>query len=68
MKAVSGRHLARLIEAHGWVFQRVKGSHHVYSREGNRENVSIPIHGNRDLGTGIQARLMKLAGLTEDDL
>jgi predicted RNA binding protein YcfA (HicA-like mRNA interferase family) len=29
MKAISGRHFARLVERHGWTLMRVNGSHHI---------------------------------------
>ena len=67
MKAVSGRDLARLVEAKGWVLQRVHGSHH-YARSGSVVRLSIPIHGSKPLKIGLQRHLMKLAGITESDL
>jgi len=30
--------------------------------------VTVPVHGNRTLKTGLQKSIMKDAGLTEDDL
>ena len=30
--------------------------------------VVVPVHRNRDLAVGLQARLMKDTGITEDDL
>ena len=68
MKTVSGKHLARLAEARGWVFRRVKGSHHVYEKPGRTETLSIPLHGNKDLKIGLQSALMKLIGLKSSDL
>lgn len=68
MKSVSGRALARALERNGWVLLRVKGSHHVYGKVGNPARLSVPIHGSTPLKTGLQAHLMKLAGLVESDL
>jgi len=68
MKAVSGRDFARLVERHGWRLLRVKGSHHIYGKEGSIVRLSIPIHGNRPLKQGLQRHLMKHAGLEETDL
>jgi predicted RNA binding protein YcfA (HicA-like mRNA interferase family) len=68
MKAISGKDLARLVEASGWVLQRVHGSHHVYARTGSVVRLSIPVHGNKPLKIGLQRHLMKLAGIAETDL
>ena len=68
MKAVSGKELCKAVEKKGWVLQRINGSHHIYAKEGVEEVVSIPVHGSRTLFVGLQANLMKAAGLTEKDL
>jgi predicted RNA binding protein YcfA (HicA-like mRNA interferase family) len=69
MKAVSGKHFCKVVEKHGWVLKRTtKSSHFIYTKRGNPETLSVPVHGNKDLKKGLQADLMKAAGLTEDDL
>jgi len=55
--------MCRLIEAKGWVLQRVKGSHHIYSKAGERKIISIPVHGNRDLKRGLANRIARDAGI-----
>jgi predicted RNA binding protein YcfA (HicA-like mRNA interferase family) len=68
MKALSGREFARLVERNGWKLLRINGSHHIYGRPGSVVRLSIPIHGNRPLKTGLLRHLAKLAGLPESDL
>ena len=68
MKALSGREFARLVERHGWKLLRVKGSHHIYGKSGSVVRLSIPIHGNRPLKTGLLRHLTKLADIADDDL
>jgi predicted RNA binding protein YcfA (HicA-like mRNA interferase family) len=68
MKSVSGKEFARLLERHGWSLLRVQGSHHVYGKAGSNIRLSLPIHGNQTLKTGLLRHLMKLAGLSESDL
>lgn len=68
MKAVSGKDLCKALEQNGWVLLRIKGSHHHYAKEGVSHIVSVPVHGSKDLATGLQSTLMKSAGLTEADL
>lgn len=68
MRALSGREFARVLERHGWTLRRVQGSHHVYGKEGSAVRISVPIYGSLALKIGLQAHLMKMAGLTEADL
>jgi predicted RNA binding protein YcfA (HicA-like mRNA interferase family) len=68
MKAVSGKDFAKILERHGWSLLRVQGSHHIYGKAGSDVRLSVPIHGNQPLKTGLLRHLMKLAGITEVDL
>jgi len=68
MKAVSGKRLAQLAQKKGWILARVKGSHHVFTKEGRLERVVIPIHRNESLKIGLQRSLMKIVPVTEDEL
>jgi len=68
MKAVSGKDFAKILERHGWSLLRVQGSHHIYGKAGSDVRLSVPIHGNQALKTGLLRHLMKLAGITEGDL
>jgi predicted RNA binding protein YcfA (HicA-like mRNA interferase family) len=63
VKAVSGKEFARLLESHGWTLQRINGSHHIYAKAGSSVRISVPIHGNASLKSGLLRHLMKLAGL-----
>ena len=67
MKAISGRDLARLVERRGWTLLRVNGSHHIYGKIGSVVRLSIPIHGNKPLKTGLLRHLLKLAEIAEKD-
>jgi predicted RNA binding protein YcfA (HicA-like mRNA interferase family) len=68
MKSVSGKELAKILERNGWTKLRVHGSHHIYGKPGNMARLSVPIHGNRPLKTGLLRHLLKMAELSEDDL
>ena len=68
MKAAPGKALARVLEQHGWSLLRINGSHHIYGKPGNVVRLSVPIHGNQPLKTGLLRHLLKMAKLTEDDL
>ena len=68
MKQVSGQALGELIQRKGWVLKRVQGSHHIYTKEGRRERLSIPAHGNQPLKIGLLRSLMKIAEVQESEL
>ncbi|MGA2736468.1 MAG: type II toxin-antitoxin system HicA family toxin [Bryobacteraceae bacterium] len=55
--------MCRMIEARGWVLQRIKGSHRIYSKQGERKIISVPVHGNRDLKPGLANRIARDAGI-----
>ncbi len=68
MKPISGKEFARIVEKHGWILLRIQGSHHIYGKPGSQVRLSIPIHKNQDLKSGLQRHLMKMAGLNESDI
>lgn len=68
MKSVSGKELARVVERHGWQLLRIYGSHHIYGKPRSVVRLSIPIHGNQALKTGLLKHLLKMADLQESDV
>jgi predicted RNA binding protein YcfA (HicA-like mRNA interferase family) len=64
LKAVSGAEMCRLIENNGWSLRRINGSHHIYSKPGERKVISIPVHGNKSLKPGLAARIARDAGVS----
>lgn len=69
MKAISGKQFCKVLEKNGWILKRTtKSSHFIYTKPGNPATISVPVHANQDLKKGMQADLMKQAGLTKDDL
>jgi predicted RNA binding protein YcfA (HicA-like mRNA interferase family) len=63
VKPITGPEMCRLVEANGWRLQRIKGSHHIYSKAGERKIISIPVHGNRNLKPGLALRIARDAGI-----
>jgi predicted RNA binding protein YcfA (HicA-like mRNA interferase family) len=68
VKAISGKEFAKLLERKGWVLKRIKGSHHIYMKEGINVRISVPIHGNKPLKLGLLKYFMKVAGIDESEL
>ena len=68
MKAISGRQLARILEQKGWSLLRINGSHHIFGKSGSVVRLSVPVHGNKPLKTGLLKHLLQMAGLSESDM
>jgi predicted RNA binding protein YcfA (HicA-like mRNA interferase family) len=67
MKSISGKKFAKLLERHGWILLRVNGSHHIYGKPGNVQKISVPIHGNKTLKTGLLKHFLKVSGISEEE-
>lgn len=61
---MTGKQLKKYLEEHGWLFDRVSGSHHIMIREGVR-SIPIPIHGSTDLPKGLVHAILKQADIKE---
>jgi len=57
-----------VLEKNGWKPARIRGSHHVYIKEGRIERISVPIHGNKPLKIGLLRHFLKVAGIKEAEL
>jgi predicted RNA binding protein YcfA (HicA-like mRNA interferase family) len=68
LKQISGKDFCRLLTGQGWSLARVKGSHHIFFKEGVRDRIVVPVHGNRPLKIGLLKSQMKVAGMQESDL
>jgi len=68
MKTASGRKLSRALEQNGWSLLRISGSHYIYGKAGSVVRLSVPIHGDQPLKTGLLHHLLKMAGISEADL
>jgi predicted RNA binding protein YcfA (HicA-like mRNA interferase family) len=68
VRPLSGKEFCKLLEAHAWELARIRGSHHVYRKEGRSERLSVPVHGSEPLKKGLQAHLMKVAGIDPGDV
>jgi predicted RNA binding protein YcfA (HicA-like mRNA interferase family) len=67
LKPLTGKEPARLLKKNCWSRARVSGSHHIYVKAGRIERISVPIHGNKSLKTGLLKHLLKIAGIEGGD-
>jgi predicted RNA binding protein YcfA (HicA-like mRNA interferase family) len=58
---MTGKQLIKLLKQQGWELERIQGSHHIMVK--GSKTLSVPVHGNRDLGKGLVHALRKQGGL-----
>ena len=68
MKHRSGKQMAAIARENGWVLKSQSGSHAKYRDPITGKAVTIPIHGSTMLRAGTQKTIMKVMGLTDNDL
>jgi predicted RNA binding protein YcfA (HicA-like mRNA interferase family) len=61
---MTGKQLKKLLEDHGWLLDRISGSHHIMVRDGSR-SIPVPVHGSSDLPKGLVHAILKQAGIKE---
>jgi len=64
LKSVTGPEMCRLIEKNGWSLRRIRGSHHIYSKQGDPKVIAIPVHGSKSLKPGLAVRIARDAGVS----
>lgn len=58
------REIAKRLTNDGWIVVRSCGSHYTYKKEGYREIITIPDHGNKDISIGVIKNAERVSGLT----
>lgn len=59
MRPISGREICQLLAEAGWTLKRIKGSHHIFGKPGERKIITVPVHGNKDLKPGLAAAIAR---------
>ncbi len=67
LPARSPRQVARLLEEHGFVLDRIKGSHHIYFHPETGRRAVVPMH-KEDLPIGTLLSILKQAGIERNEL
>lgn len=66
--SITGLDLIKVLRRHGWVLDRVKGSHHTMVKEGFSAIVTVPCRSGKELKRGTLHSILKTAKLKESDL
>ncbi|MBI4947773.1 MAG: type II toxin-antitoxin system HicA family toxin [Bacteroidetes bacterium] len=53
----------RLLKKEGWFELRRSGSHVIMQHPEKSNQLSVPIHGSKEIGKGLQQKILKQAGL-----
>lgn len=61
---LTGKEMLKLLKKNGWIEQRTEGSHHHLYKDGVR--ITVLLHGNQDLGKGLEQRILRDAGLVKE--
>ncbi|HYD22012.1 MAG TPA: type II toxin-antitoxin system HicA family toxin [Flavipsychrobacter sp.] len=62
------RFLIKILEQHGFIFKRAKGSHHLYYNSKTNKTVIVPVHGGRDLKKGTFLSILRQAGINKEGI
>jgi predicted RNA binding protein YcfA (HicA-like mRNA interferase family) len=62
---VSGKEASKAFEKAGWLARGQTGSHLVMTKEGERANLTIPLHS--ELAFGTLRTLIRVSGLTVEE-
>ncbi len=63
MKNITGKKLCKILEDNGWELVRITGSHHIFTKSGEDARIVVPVHGNKEIKTGLLKAILKTAGL-----
>ena len=58
---LSGKDFIKLLKKSGWKLSRIKGSHYIMEKD--IHTLTVPVHGNKSLGKGLENKLFKLSGV-----
>ena len=64
----SPQHLIKLLEKHGFIFKRSKGSHQIFYNPVTNITVIVPVHGNKDVKKGTFLAILKQAGIDKNEV
>jgi predicted RNA binding protein YcfA (HicA-like mRNA interferase family) len=65
-RATGDLHVAAFKRA-GWIVNHVEGSHYILVKEGSAVHLSIPVQSGKELGPGLLRKLIRTAGLSNEE-
>lgn len=68
MKPLTAEQISRLLRARGWVENAGSGSHRNFKKAGERFLITVPYHKGKTLPEGTQKAIMRMAGISRDEI
>ena len=65
---LSPKYLIKILEEHGFIFKRSRGSHQIYFNSKTNKTATVPFHGGRDLPKRTFFAIIKQAGIDKNEL
>jgi predicted RNA binding protein YcfA (HicA-like mRNA interferase family) len=62
------RYLIKILEQHGYIFKRSKGSHQLYYNPITNKTIIVPVHGDKDMKKGTFLAILKQADIDKNNL
>lgn len=63
LRRLSGREVCKILEAHGFVSVRQRGSHVVMQKRSDETTTTVPVPDHAELKTGTLASIIRQCGL-----
>lgn len=60
---MNGKQVIAKLKAAGWSLARIEGSHHIMDKAGAPRPVPVPVHGTKDIGSGLLADIQRQTGV-----
>jgi predicted RNA binding protein YcfA (HicA-like mRNA interferase family) len=67
LPTLTPKRIVKILEQRGFVFDRAKGSHHIYYHPETKRKVVVPIH-TKDLPKGTLLEILRQAGIGKDEI
>jgi predicted RNA binding protein YcfA (HicA-like mRNA interferase family) len=67
LPVLSPQKIIRVLENHGFILDRVKGSHHIYFNPATKKRAVVPLH-KKELPRGTLLEILKQAGIEKEEL
>lgn len=67
LRVLSGREVCRILEAHGFVEVRRRGSHVVMQRRTGVGSITVPVPDHREIATGTLLSIIRQSGVPRAD-
>ena len=65
---LSPKYLIKILQQHGFIFKRSKGSHELYYNPVTNKTVIVAVHGGKDMKKGTFLAVLKQAGIDRNVL